>query len=96
MRKRPTHAWVRLLNRTSRHFAPTQAGDEFYRHAASIVRAAGEAESLVRQRVKEPFGVVRFSAAIGTAQFALREILMNFIQEYPRDPARGVRDKPTD
>jgi DNA-binding transcriptional LysR family regulator len=75
---------VRLINRTSRHFAPTQAGEEFYRHAASIVRAADEAESLVRQRVKEPFGVVRFTAAIGTAQFALREILMNFIQEYPR------------
>jgi DNA-binding transcriptional LysR family regulator len=75
---------VRLINRTSRHFAPTQAGEEFYRHAASIVRAADEAESLVRQRVKEPFGVVRFTAAIGTAQFALRGILMNFMQEYPR------------
>jgi DNA-binding transcriptional LysR family regulator len=75
---------VRLINRTSRHFAPTQAGEEFYRHAAGIVRAADEAESLVRQRVKEPFGVVRFTAAIGTAQFALRGILMDFIQEYPR------------
>ena len=75
---------VRLLNRTSRHFATTQAGEEFYRHAASMVKAANEAESRVRQRVKEPFGVVRFTAAIGTAQFALREILMSFIQEYPR------------
>ena len=75
---------VRLINRTSRHFAPTQAGEEFYRHAAGVVRAADEAESLVRQRVKEPFGVVRFTAAIGTAQFALRGILMNFMQEYPK------------
>ena len=75
---------VRLLNRTSRHFAPTQAGEEFYRHAASLVRAADEAESLVRQRVKEPLGVVRFTAAIGTAQFALREMVMNFIHEYPK------------
>jgi DNA-binding transcriptional LysR family regulator len=84
MKKLETELGVRLLNRTSRHFAPTQAGEEFYRHAASMVRAAHEAESLVRQRVKEPFGVVRFTAAIGTAQFALREILMNFIQEYPK------------
>jgi DNA-binding transcriptional LysR family regulator len=73
-----------IAGNTSRHFAPTQAGEEFYRHAASLVRAADEAESLVRQRVKEPFGLVRFTAAIGTAQFALREILMNFIREYPR------------
>ena len=84
MKKLEAELGVRLLNRTSRHFAPTQAGEEFYRHAASLVRAAGEAEFLVRQRVKEPFGVVRFTAAIGTAQFALREILMSFIQEYPR------------
>jgi DNA-binding transcriptional LysR family regulator len=75
---------VRLLNRTSRHFAPTQAGEEFYQHALSIVRAAEEAEALVRQRVNVPSGVVRFTAAIGTAQFALREIIMNFMQDYPR------------
>src|ERR1700693_965918 len=40
---------VRLLNRTSRHFAPTQAGEEFYRHAASMVRAADEAGAPLRQ-----------------------------------------------
>jgi DNA-binding transcriptional LysR family regulator len=75
---------VRLLNRTSRHFAATQAGEEFYKHALSMVRAAEEAEALVRQRVRVPSGVIRFTAAIGTAQFALREILMNFMQDYPR------------
>ena len=74
---------VRLLNRTSRQVAPTQAGEEFYRHALSMVRAAEEAEALVRQRVKVPSGVIRFSAAVGTAQFALREILMNFMQANP-------------
>jgi DNA-binding transcriptional LysR family regulator len=64
---------VRLLNRTSRHFGPTQAGEEFYREALTVVSAAETAESLVRQRVKEPSGVVRFTAAIGTAQFAALE-----------------------
>ncbi len=75
---------VRLLNRTSRHFAATQAGQEFYKHALSMVRAAEEAEALVRQRVKVPSGVIRFTAAIGTAQFALREILMGFMRDFPR------------
>jgi DNA-binding transcriptional LysR family regulator len=84
MKKLEADLGVRLLNRTSRHFAPTEAGEEFYRHAASMVRVAGEAESLVRQRVKDPFGVVRFTAAIGTAQFALRGLLMTFMQQYPR------------
>lgn len=75
---------VRLLNRTSRRFAPTPAGEEFYKHALSMVKAAEEAEALARQRVKVPSGVIRFTAAIGTAQFALREILMSFMQDYPR------------
>jgi DNA-binding transcriptional LysR family regulator len=75
---------VRLLNRTSRHFGPTQAGEEFYRHAVLMVRAADEAESHARQRVTELAGVVRFTAAMGTAQFALRDIVMRFMQEYPR------------
>ena len=88
---------VRLLNRTSRHFAPTQAGEEFYQHALSMVRAAEEAEALVRQRVKVPSGVVRFTAAIGTAQFALREILMNFMQDYPRiNLVEHVTSRPVD
>ena len=73
---------VRLLNRTSRHFGRTQAGEEFYREAVAVVSAAENAESLVRQRVREPSGVVRFTAAIGTAQFALREIIMDFIEQH--------------
>jgi DNA-binding transcriptional LysR family regulator len=75
---------VRLLNRTSRRFGPTQAGEEFYRNALSMLRAAEEAESLARRRVTEPSGVIRFTAAVGTAQFALRDILMNFMREYPK------------
>ena len=75
---------VRLLNRTSRRFGPTQAGLEFYRQAQSVVSAAEAAESLVRQRVAEPSGSVRFTAAIGTAQFAVREVLMRFVLEYPK------------
>jgi DNA-binding transcriptional LysR family regulator len=84
MRKLEAELGVRLLNRTSRHFSPTQAGEEFYRHAADTVRTAEEAESVVRRRVREPSGVVRFTAAVGTAQFALRTLLMNFTREYPR------------
>jgi DNA-binding transcriptional LysR family regulator len=75
---------VHLLNRTSRHFGPTPAGEEFYRHALLTVRAAEEAESHARHRVTELAGVVRFTAAIGTAQFALRDIVMQFLREYPR------------
>lgn len=75
---------VRLLNRTSRHFGPTQAGEEFYQEALHVVGAAETAEQLVRQHLKEPSGTVRFTAAIGTAQFGLKDVLMDFIDEHPK------------
>lgn len=75
---------VRLLNRTSRHFGPTPAGEEFYQQALHVVDAAETAEHLVRQRMKEPSGTVRFTTAIGTAQFGLKDVLMDFIEEHPK------------
>src|SRR5271165_7568517 len=41
---------VRLLNRTSRRFGMTDAGEEFYRHAV-LMREAQPAETAVRHRL---------------------------------------------
>lgn len=39
---------VRLINRTSRHFAVTESGKDFYRHAAAMMIEAEAAENVVR------------------------------------------------
>jgi len=39
---------VRLLNRTSRRFGMTDAGEEFYRHAVLMLREAELAETAIR------------------------------------------------
>src|SRR6202012_2740260 len=39
---------VRLLNRTSRKFGMTDAGEDFYRHAAGVLREAELAENSIR------------------------------------------------
>lgn len=75
---------VRLLNRTSRHFGMTDAGEEFYRHAVGMLQRAEQAESVIRQRLSEPSGTVRFTAGIITAQFAMRRIVSDFIAKYPK------------
>ena len=75
---------VRLLNRTSRRFAMTDAGEEFYRHAVVMVRDAELAESAIRHRLTEPTGTVRCTAANATMQFAIREILADFLVCYPK------------
>jgi DNA-binding transcriptional LysR family regulator len=79
-----THLGVRLLNRTSRRFGMTEAGSEFYRHAVSMLQQAEHAETAMRQRLAEPVGTVRFTAAVATAQFAMRDMVADFLVRYPK------------
>ena len=74
---------VRLLNRTSRRFGVTDAGNEFYRHAVTMLREAELAESAIRHRLNEPTGTLRCTAAIATMQFAMRDLLPDFLVRYP-------------
>jgi DNA-binding transcriptional LysR family regulator len=75
---------VRLLNRTSRQFAMTDAGEEFYRHAVAMLREAELAETAIRHRLSEPTGAVRCTAAVATMQFAMRDIVASFLVRYPK------------
>ena len=79
-----TELGVRLLNRTSRRFAMTDAGEEFYRHAAAMLHDAELAESAIRHRVREPIGAVRCTAATATMQFAMSDIVADFLLRYPK------------
>ncbi len=75
---------VRLLNRTSRRFGMTDAGEEFYHHAVAMLREAEQAETAIRHRLSEPTGLVRCTAAVATMQFAMRDMLANFLNLYPK------------
>src|ERR1700730_15094539 len=71
IQKLETELGVRLLNRTSRRFGMTDAGEEFYRHAVVMLRDAELAETAIRHRLNEPTGAVRCTAAVATVQFAI-------------------------
>jgi DNA-binding transcriptional LysR family regulator len=79
-----TNLGVRLLNRTSRRFGVTDAGGEFYCHAVMMLREAELAETAIRHRLSEPAGTVRCTAAIATMQFAMRDIVADFLNRYPK------------
>jgi DNA-binding transcriptional LysR family regulator len=88
---------VRLINRTSRRFAMTDAGEEFYRHAVAMLREAEQAETAIRHRLKEPAGAVRCTAAVATMQFAMRDIVADFLVRYPKvDVAAHATDQNVD
>ena len=75
---------VRLLNRTSRQFGMTDAGEEFYHHVVAMLREAERAETAIRQRLREPTGTVRCTAGIATMQFAMCDMLADFLDLYPK------------
>jgi DNA-binding transcriptional LysR family regulator len=75
---------VRLLNRTSRRFGMTDAGEDFYRRAVVMLREAEQAETAIRHRLVEPSGTVRCTAAVATMQFAMRDIVADFLIRYPK------------
>lgn len=75
---------VRLINRTSRRFGMTDAGEDFYRRAVTMLREAEQAETAIRHRLVEPSGTVRCTAAVATMQFAMRDIVPDFLIRYPK------------
>lgn len=79
-----SHLGVRLLNRTSRKFGMTDAGEEFYRHAVAMLREAELAETSIRHRLSEPSGTIRCTGAVATMQFAMCNIIADFLVKYPK------------
>ncbi|MBB3408111.1 DNA-binding transcriptional LysR family regulator [Rhizobium sp. BK316] len=75
---------VRLIQRTSRSFALTDIGKDFFEHAQASIIEAEIAESIVRSRLGEPSGTVRLTAAVPTTQFMLAEHLAELTARYPK------------
>jgi DNA-binding transcriptional LysR family regulator len=75
---------VRLIQRTSRSFALTELGREFFQHAQASIIEAEMAEGIVRRHLAEPAGSVRLTASVPTAQFTLTEHLPALAARYPK------------
>src|ERR1700750_2760042 len=75
---------VALLVRTSRKVTTTDAGREFYRHAIDMLERANEAEQAMKQRLTEPAGSLRYTAALTIAQVAMPALVNSFLDKYPK------------
>lgn len=75
---------TRLIQRTSRQFAITDVGKEFFRHAKAVVEEVSTAEASVKQRKQVLTGKVRLSCSVGVAQFALESLITDFIKAHPK------------
>lgn len=75
---------VRLLQRSTRRFAVTDAGQRFYRHCQAVMAEAQAAEEAVAQLTTEPRGLVRMSCPVSITQNVMAGILPGFMEKYPQ------------
>lgn len=74
---------ARLLNRTTRRLALTEAGQAFYQHALRILAEADEAELAVSQLHASPRGLLRVSVPMSFGIRHLGPVLCPFLERYP-------------
>ena len=72
----------RLLDRTTRHVAPTPDGDAYYRRCVAILADLEEAEGALRGH--EPSGVLRIDAPGTLTRVFLLPHLPDFMARYPK------------
>jgi DNA-binding transcriptional LysR family regulator len=75
---------VRLLQRSTRRLALTEAGRIFYDHCAAMVVEAETARQAVEQLRSEPAGTVRLTCPQALAQFYVIRILADFMRLHPK------------
>ncbi|MPW44644.1 LysR family transcriptional regulator [Acinetobacter guerrae] len=74
---------VRLIQRSSRHFAVTEIGMNVYRHAQVMMNAAQAAHDLVDHLSVKPRGVIKVTVPVDIAQNQMSKILPDFLKLYP-------------
>ncbi|MFC3096137.1 LysR family transcriptional regulator [Alteromonas sediminis] len=75
---------IKLIQRTSRQFHVTETGKMFYQHARALLDEMEAAEAAIESRKLSLNGRVTMSCSLGVAQFAIKELLVNFLQKYPK------------
>jgi len=75
---------VRLIQRSTRRFAVTDIGREYYRHCVAMTVEADAAQEAIDRMKSEPQGVVRMSCPSSVIYFQLGEIIASFVADHPK------------
>ncbi len=86
---------VRLIQRSSRHFAVTEIGINVYRHAQVMMNAAQAAHDLVDHLSIQPRGVIKVSLPVSIAQNEIAKILPEFLKAYPEIKVQANCQQPS-
>jgi len=74
---------VRLLSRTTRRLAPTDAGQAYYQRCVAALEEIALAESEAGARQAEPSGRLRITVPLGFANALLAPLIASFLDRHP-------------
>ncbi|MGE0627450.1 MAG: LysR family transcriptional regulator [Hyphomicrobiaceae bacterium] len=74
---------VRLVQRTTRRFAVTEVGQEYYRHCVAMLVEADAADDAIAQLRSEPRGLVKVSCPSALVYFHVGDMLGRFMVANP-------------
>lgn len=75
---------VRLLNRNTRGVSLTEAGALYYEKCKEIVRAAEEADQVVRVRQSQAQGLLRIGSSVAFGRRVIVPLALDFMREHPQ------------
>ncbi len=75
---------VRLIHRSTRRFAVTEIGQEYYRHCAAMMVEADAAQEAIDRLRSEPQGMVRMSCPPSIIYFQVGEMIARFMEQCPK------------
>jgi DNA-binding transcriptional LysR family regulator len=75
---------VRLIQRSTRRFAVTEIGQEYYRHCVAMLVEAVAAQDVIDRSRAEPQGTVRVSCPPALVNFQIGEMIARFMAANPR------------
>jgi DNA-binding transcriptional LysR family regulator len=75
---------VRLIQRSTRSFAVTEIGREYYRHCVAMMVEADAAQETIDRMRSEPRGLVRISCPPSAIYFHFGEMMARFMEQCPK------------
>lgn len=75
---------VRLIQRSTRHFAVTEIGQEFYQRCVAMLVEAEAAQEVIDRSRSEPQGIVRVSCPPALVCFQVGDMIARFMAANPR------------
>jgi DNA-binding transcriptional LysR family regulator len=74
---------VRLMNRTTRKLALTEAGEAYYREASQLLQQLDDLDASISDQTTAPRGLLRVSAPRNFGEMTLAPVIFAFMTQFP-------------